>query len=121
MNKDPAVIKSFDEEWERFDQSDFSAPELQILFKKYFTIFPWNLLLKNAKGFDMGCGSGRWAKLVAPRVSKLYCIDPAAKVLNVAKKLLSGHKNIAFYLARENFNIRFPKQEKLPENAFFCF
>jgi SAM-dependent methyltransferase len=99
MNKDPEVIKSFGEEWERFDQSDLSEAELQILFKKYFNIFPWDLLPKNAQGFDMGCGSGRWAKLVAPRVGKLYCIDPSEKALNVAKRLLSAHKNIKFYLA----------------------
>ena len=28
-------------------------------------------------GFDMDCGSGRWAKLMAPRVGHLDCIDPS--------------------------------------------
>lgn len=26
-------------------------------------------------GFDLGCGSGRWAFFVAPKVAKLHCID----------------------------------------------
>ena len=33
----------------------------------------------------MGCGSGRWAQFVAPRVKKLFCIDPS-EAINVAKK-----------------------------------
>ena len=24
----------------------------------------------------MGCGSGRWAKIIAPQIKKLNCIDP---------------------------------------------
>ncbi len=40
----------------------------------------------DACGFDMGCGSGRWARLVAPRVGTLNCIDPAEAALAVAKE-----------------------------------
>ena len=35
----------------------------------------------------MGCGSGRWAQFVAPRVKQLICIDPS-EAINVAKKNL---------------------------------
>ena len=40
---------------------------------------------KKAEGFDMGCGTGRWAKFVAPKVGKLHCIDPSNAIV-VAKK-----------------------------------
>jgi SAM-dependent methyltransferase len=99
MNRDLKTIDSFGEEWEKFDQSALDAKEHHLLFEKYFSIFPWHLLPQDAVGFDLGCGSGRWAKLVAPRVKKLYCIDPAEKAIKVAKKSLSNHKNVEFYLA----------------------
>ena len=44
----------------------------------------------------MGCGSGRWASLVAPKVEKLTCIDPSPEALNVAKKNLSHLTNTVF-------------------------
>ena len=43
----------------------------------------------------MGCGTGRWAKFVAPKVGKLNCIDPS-EAINVAKKL-KKFKNIKYY------------------------
>lgn len=51
------------------------------------------------EGFDLGCGSGRWAVLVAPRVGKLHCIDPARKALDVCRKRLSRHRNVQFHEA----------------------
>lgn len=47
----------------------------------------------------MGCGSGRWAKLVAPRVRELHCIDASKKALEVAKRNLSTADNCQFYHA----------------------
>jgi SAM-dependent methyltransferase len=49
-------------------------------------------------GFDLGCGSGRWAKLVAPRVKKLHCIDPSSAI-DVAKRNLANHYNCEFHHA----------------------
>ena len=74
-NIDKKTVSSFGDEWTRFNQNKLQAHEQQYLFNKYFRIFPWDSLPKNAIGFDMGCGSGRWAKLVAPKISKLFCID----------------------------------------------
>jgi SAM-dependent methyltransferase len=42
----------------------------------------------------MGCGSGRWAKLVAPRVGKLNCVDPSAIALGVTRRNLEGFGNV---------------------------
>ena len=44
----------------------------------------------------MGCGSGRWASLVAPKVSQLTCIDPSDVVLDVAKNRLKDFSNITY-------------------------
>lgn len=98
VNKDHKTVAGFGDEWERFDQSKLSELEHHELFDKYFKIFPWEILPPNAHGFDMGCGSGRWAKLVAPRVGKLHCIDPSSAI-EVAKRNLMMLSNCEFYMA----------------------
>jgi ubiquinone/menaquinone biosynthesis C-methylase UbiE len=95
-NIDPKTVESFGEEWGRFDQSSLSSKEHQDIFESYFSVFPWASLPPNAEGFDMGCGSGRWAVLVAPKVGKLNCIDPSPEALSVARKNLGGLSNVAF-------------------------
>ena len=101
MNKnlDEKVVEGFGDEWSRFDQSGLSAQENLAMFNLYFDIFPWHQISKTAIGFDLGCGSGRWAKLVAPRIGMLHCIDPSDSALNVAKKNLSDQPNCQFYNA----------------------
>ena len=56
------VISDFGNEWKTYNQDGLSDKELAVLFNKYFDIFPFHLINKNSIGFDMGCGSGRWAK-----------------------------------------------------------
>ena len=97
-NLDLATVKSFGDEWSRFDQSALTDEEARRIFDEYFAVFPWNKLPTGAIGFDMGCGSGRWAKLVAPRVGHLHCIDPSS-ALEVAKTALVAVKNVSFHLA----------------------
>lgn len=92
-NYDDSTIDSFGDEWSRFNQSGLSFNETETLFYKYFSIFPWHSLPDHPQGFDMGCGSGRWAKLVAPRVGLLNCIDPSS-ALDIAAKNLNGLSNI---------------------------
>lgn len=98
LNQDHKTVVGFGDEWERFDQSELSSDEHSRLFEKYFKIFPWHILPPNSQGFDMGCGSGRWAKLVAPRVGTLHCIDPSSAI-HVAKRNLVDQKNCVFYKA----------------------
>jgi predicted RNA methylase len=95
-NIDDNTVGSFGEEWQHFDQSELSADELKSIFTVYFAIFPWDKLPANAEGFDMGCGSGRWAKLVAPRVKTLNCIEPSVSAIAVAKRNLAAQKNVNF-------------------------
>ncbi|AFZ20905.1 class I SAM-dependent methyltransferase [Allocoleopsis franciscana] len=98
-NIDLEVVEAFGDEWTRFDQSQLSESDQIEMFNSYFRIFPWSKLPNNAVGFDLGCGSGRWAKLVAPRVGRLDCIDPSTAALEVAKKNLSSYQNCQFHLA----------------------
>ncbi len=97
-NRDPRTIANFGDEWTRFDQSALSEDEALSIFNEYFAIFPWASLPANASGYDMGCGSGRWARFVAPQVGQLHCIDPSS-ALEVAKKTLSGCANVTFHSA----------------------
>jgi SAM-dependent methyltransferase len=92
-NRDPGTIEGFGDEWHRFDQSTLDAGELERLFHRFFRVFPWHDVAPDAVGFDMGCGSGRWAKLVAPRVGRLVCIDASAQALDVCRRNLAGFQN----------------------------
>ena len=98
-NLDHATVRDFGQEWRRFDQSGAAPEELARLFAEYFAIFPWGDLPHNAVGFDAGCGSGRWASLVAPRVGHLHCVDASADALNVARSKLADLNNVSFHNA----------------------
>lgn len=95
-NIDKKTVNSFGEEWQYFDQSGMTDKEGLKIFNNYFSIFPRNKLSKYSEGFDMGCGSGRWAKFVAPKINKLHCIDPSIAI-HVAKKKLKEFNNINFH------------------------
>jgi ubiquinone/menaquinone biosynthesis C-methylase UbiE len=97
-NIDPKTVEGFGEEWAAFDQFELDAEEQRKLFDGYFSIFPF-AHLASGEGFDLGCGSGRWAALVAPRVGKLHCIDASFKALEVARRRLAGVGNVEFHHA----------------------
>ena len=64
-NEDKKTVEGFGQEWVAFDQTDLPPAEQLDLFNTYFSVFPWGKVGKDAVGFDMGCGSGRWAELAA--------------------------------------------------------
>tara|TARA_E500000178_G_scaffold355893_1_gene430383 strand:- start:3008 stop:3835 length:828 start_codon:yes stop_codon:yes gene_type:complete len=96
-NIDKKVINDFGKEWKAFNQSDLDLKELNELFNNYFNIFPFNQIGKKSIGFDMGCGSGRWSKIIAPKVKKLNCLDPSYYALEEAKKNLKKFNNCKFF------------------------
>jgi SAM-dependent methyltransferase len=98
-NVDRKTVDGFGEEWAAFDQSKLGGAEYDALFDAYFGIFPIASLPADAVGFDLGCGSGRWAVGVAPLVGRLHCIDPAEKALEVARRRLSNTTNVRFHHA----------------------
>ncbi|MDE2597119.1 MAG: class I SAM-dependent methyltransferase [Sphingomonadales bacterium] len=98
-NIDSRTVDGFGDEWHAFDQSRLDDAEWRTLFDRYFSIFPWDSLPAHAEGFDLGCGSGRWARGVAGRVGKLHCIDPSAKALDVARRALANCPQVSFATA----------------------
>lgn len=94
-NKDVSVINGFGREWKYFSYHSLDVSQLQKNFDEYFKVFPWTKLRSNAVGFDMGCGSGRWAKFVAQKVGWLNCVDPS-DALDVARNNLEGIDNVSF-------------------------
>ena len=99
INEDANTVRGFGEEWKHFDQSDLPRDERLKQFDRYFRVFPWGELRSDAVGFDMGCGSGRWAEEVASRTSHLHCIDGSPRALDVAKANLKDTENCEFHQA----------------------
>jgi SAM-dependent methyltransferase len=98
-NIDPETVEGFGREWGTYTQSQLTGDEYDRLFDSYFHIFPFDELTPKSEGFDLGCGSGRWAAKIAPRVGLLHCIDPSREALEVARKRLGGASNVRFHLA----------------------
>lgn len=98
-NLDQHTVDGFGEEWAAFDQTALPPEEHERWFDAYFHLFPWDRLPVGSEGFDLGCGSGRWAAKVAPRIGLLHCIDPAPKALDVARRRLAGADNVRFHEA----------------------
>ena len=98
-NIDKNTVEGFGDEWSRFDQTGLTVEDHHEMFDGYFSIFPWEKISKNSVGFDLGCGSGRWARLVAPKVNRLHCIDASNDALEVAKKNLADIESCHFHLA----------------------
>ena len=98
-NIDAKTVAGFGEEWAAYDQTAMTHDEWRGHFEGYFSEFPWASLPAGAEGFDLGCGSGRWAAGVAPRVGTLHCIDPSDKALDVARRRLAEASNVRFHCA----------------------
>jgi ubiquinone/menaquinone biosynthesis C-methylase UbiE len=99
-NLDLRVASGFGREWSTFrqDTDHLSREQRQAIFDDYFRIFPWHLLPPGGGvGLDVGCGTGRWAILVAPRVQHLHLLDPSPEALNVAKQNLSSMHNVTYH------------------------
>jgi ubiquinone/menaquinone biosynthesis C-methylase UbiE len=98
-NKDERVVEAFGNEWGRFTQSELNEAERDAIFRSYFSEFPWEVLPPGATGADLGCGSGRWALCVAPRVGKLHLVDASPVALDIARRNLAGVTNVVFHQA----------------------
>jgi ubiquinone/menaquinone biosynthesis C-methylase UbiE len=99
QNIDQSTVDGFGEEWSAYDQISLNPAELQNIFDQYFSIFPFERLPPDAEGFDLGCGSGRWADRFSKQVGLLHCIDPSQKALAVARRRMEGRVGLRFHLA----------------------
>lgn len=97
QNIDQKTIDGFGFEWRTFDQSSLSKEDVARVSADYLRLLPWDVLPSDAVGFDAGCGSGRWAKIVASKVGTLHCIDASIEALEVARRNLVGVPNCIFH------------------------
>tara|TARA_X000000368_G_scaffold197845_1_gene156206 strand:+ start:2725 stop:3579 length:855 start_codon:yes stop_codon:yes gene_type:complete len=95
-NVDWDVVNDFGTEWEEFQFDSYDLDILKETWNQYFDIFPWEDIPENAEGFDMGCGSGRWAQFVISKVGRLNCIDPSSAIY-VAESNLNKYDNAFFF------------------------
>ncbi len=91
VNIDWETVASFGDEWNKFNS--FSTPEIENIGADYFDIVTDNLLNQDTVVLDVGCGSGRWIKFVAPKVKYVEGIDPSHAVVTAAT-FLSSHRNV---------------------------
>lgn len=90
-NIDHKVVQSFGEEWKKFN--DFDDAEIDQLGGMYFDILDKNMLQAHTYALDVGCGTGRWTKYLAPKVGFIEAIDPSDAILT-AEKLLHNCPNV---------------------------
>ena len=80
---DEKTVRSFGEEWSRF--GEFTDQDIQAAGDQYFDIVTPEMLPPGAVALDVGCGSGRWARYLAPRVGCIEAIDPGDAVYAAAR------------------------------------
>jgi SAM-dependent methyltransferase len=86
---------------EYFDiaRSKCTHPELKDeewrLFYEHFLVFPWSELGPDPVGFELGCGTGLWAQLLAQQAQKVIGLDHRDEEIQKAKSL-AGELNLDF-------------------------
>jgi len=90
-NINQATVNSFGQEWHRF--SSFDDKELLKISSDYFDLLNNCILNKSSIILDVGCGSGRWSKVLADKVKKIEAIDPSSAVF-IAAEMLKSHPNV---------------------------
>jgi SAM-dependent methyltransferase len=90
-NIDTRVVNEFGDEWTKFHKHDDD------LVKKggeeYFDILNDEIINSNIYALDIGCGTGRWTKYLAPKVGFVEAVDPSDAIF-AADKLLGKIENV---------------------------
>lgn len=85
------TVDSFGKEWSQF--SSFEDDELKNIGDDYFHMLPSDLIDGSKIALDVGCGSGRWTKLIAPKMKWVEAVDPSSSVF-VAKENCAKNSNV---------------------------
>jgi SAM-dependent methyltransferase len=98
-NIDEKVVEEFGEEWLKFHE--FSDEMISKSVGEYFDIITDAIINKNSYVIDIGCGSGRWTKVMAPRAGFIEAVDPSNAIF-AADRLLKNIDNIRLTKASIN-------------------
>lgn len=79
QNIDHKVVKSFGEEWLKFH--DFSDETIKKISEEYFDIIDDTIVNRRTYAMDVGCGTGRWTKVLCKRAGYIEAIDPSDALL----------------------------------------
>ena len=98
-NIDEKVVEEFGEEWLKFHE--FSDEMISKSVGEYFDIINDTIINKNTYALDIGCGSGRWTKVMAPRAGFIEAVDPSNAII-AADRLLRDIDNVRLTKASIN-------------------
>ena len=98
-NIDEKVVEEFGEEWMKFHE--FSDEMISKSVGEYFDIINDTIINKNTYAIDIGCGSGRWTKVMADRAGFIEAVDPSNAIF-AADRLLKNVNNIRLTKASIN-------------------
>ncbi len=91
VNIDLNTVESFGDEWTKFNH--FDNTEIETAGGQYFDIINNEIINSESIVLDVGCGTGRWSKYIAPKVKFVEAIDPSEAVYSAAK-LLQNSDNV---------------------------
>jgi SAM-dependent methyltransferase len=90
-NIDWETVESFGAEWEHFNA--FSASEIEAMGDGYFDALPPGFLTPRTSVLEIGSGSGRWLRYLAPKVGRVEAIEPSSAVV-VSARSAAPHPNV---------------------------
>jgi len=91
-NIDHLVVKSFGEEWLKFQ--DFSDSTIDKISEEYFDIVDSSIVNKDTYAMDVGCGTGRWTKYLSKKVGFIEGVDPSDALIAADNLLGTSINNV---------------------------